>query len=132
MLLAKEMVHWGQLSWAAGKKYHKVCPPESAFSFERGYRLGKKEHSVRSTIRENENRISSLNQDMEKLVDSMKDALPTEVSKIGSKIRNKQSDINNETEDMKGNFRRLSLAERIVERFQANSDIDYDLLLLEL
>ncbi len=126
------MVHWGNLVGQQGKTYYKVCPSESDFSFERGYRLGKKEYSVRSTIRENENKISSLNLDMEKLVDSMKDASPTEVSKIGSEIRNKQSDINNETADMKGNFRRLSLIERIVARFQANPDIDYDPLLLEL
>ncbi len=75
------MVHWGNLAGQQGETYHKVCPPESAFSFERGYRLGKKEHSVRSTIRENENKISSLNQDMGNLVDSMKNALPTEVEK---------------------------------------------------
>ena len=100
-----------------GKTYANVCPAQSERDFLRGYQIGSKENSVKGNISSLENQSSTLESEIDSLLEKITTATPADVINLKAQINQKRFErevVHNEKES---EIYRLSRIERLIEQF---------------
>ena len=102
----------------AGSTYHEVCPTVSEPGFLQGYVLGYQEHKARDHISSLESRISSLQNEIDILLDKLGSASSGDKGSVRREIDHKREKIGDLSFEKEQAVYNLSTTQQAVAQFQ--------------